>query len=210
MRIYLLSSLSVTSAIRIPRQQNKLKHDESVRNLLQTPNSSLALAISKEKPNICVANPADFCEITWLLYPNLNAAMFGIDLPSLNSVPNDFISEPGMTNQIFLATYRNLTGSMAQYNSVQTIDDLRCSTLFDLNIYSTFEDLIDGWRSMEQSGLGTNIGFNTKFNFGHGIGGSIEFSPLFSRSQSKQHEAEGLQEHFSKDKGSVAHSRAEC
>lgn len=49
---------------------------------------------------------------------------------------------------------------MAQYNYVQTIDDLTCSTLFDLNIYSTFEDLIDGWSSMEQSGLGTNIGFN--------------------------------------------------
>ena len=135
MIIYLLAALLVSSASRMPKPQRNLNNDESAKSLLQIPNSSLALAISREKPSICVANPADFCDSTWLSYPNLNAAVFGIGLPSLNPVPNDFISEPGMRNQIFLAT---------------------------------------------------------------------------NRDQPKQHKAEGLQEHFNKDKESIAHSRAEC
>ena len=172
---------------------------------------SLDVGLTQKKINICQGNPADFCDSTWLSYPNLNAAMFGVDLPSLNPVPNDFISEPGMRNQIFQATYRDYNEAMAQYDFVQTIDDLRCTTKFDEHIYESFESLIDGWSEMEQSGFGTNFDLKAKFNFDYkGVGASISIPPLFSRSQSKRHEAEGIAKLFKTEQGSVAHSRAEC
>ena len=101
--------------------------------------------------NVCTGG-AGYCDATWKSYPNINSALLGIDLPSLNPVPNDFISEPGVRNQIFQATYREEFGNIAQYDFVQPIDDLRCSMKFDESVYNTFEELIAGWSSMETTG----------------------------------------------------------
>ena len=174
-------------------------------------NEALNVSTTKKSHSVCLGNAASFCDSTWLSYPNLNAALFGIDKPSLNPVPNDFISEPGMRNQIFQATWRDDSGAMAQYDYVQTIDDLRCATKFDEYIYSSFEDLINGWGLMEESGYGIRLGFETKLKVkGGGVSASASIPPLFSRSQSKSHEAEEMEKHFNFEKGSVAHSRAEC
>ena len=207
MKAYLLISLFVSSGI------GKLPIPPLARNkgipLIGT--KSLDVALTRKNIDVCLGNEAPFCDSTWLSYPNLNAAMFGVDLPSLNPVPNDFISEPGMRNQIFQATYRLETGIMSQYDFVQTIDDLRCTTKFDEHLYESFESLIDGWSEMEQTGFGTNFDLKADLNFNYkGVGGSISIPPLFSRSQSKRHEAEGMAKLFNNEKGSVAHSRAEC
>lgn len=173
--------------------------------------NSLDVTISKNGVNVCVGNSADFCESTWLSYPNLNAALFGIDQPSLNPVPNDFISEPGVRAQIFQATYRDDTGSMSQYDFVQTIDDLRCTSKFDEYYFSTFEEVIEGWSSFEESGRGIG-GSGTDVTVEIPEVGSVSTTipPKFSRSHSKSHEAAGMEQHFNSEQGSVAHSRAEC
>ena len=158
MKAYLIISIFVSSVIgRLPLLSSARLNGNP---LIGT--QSLDVGLTQKKINICQGNPAPFCDSTWLSYPNLNAAMFGVDLPSLNPVPNDFISEPGMRNQIFQATYRLETGIMAQYDFVQTIDDLRCTTKFDEHLYESFESLIDGWSEMEQTGFGTNFDLKAK------------------------------------------------
>ena len=168
--------------------------------------NSLDVTLSKQDVNVCVGNSADFCESTWLSYPNLNAALFGIDMPSLNPVPNDFVAEPGVRAQIFQGTFRDETGSMTQYDFVQTIDELRCASKFDEYFFSTFEETIDGWSSFEQMGKSTTAPSLTTEK------GPVSVStpPLFSRSHSNSNEASGMEQHFNADQGSVAHSRAEC
>ena len=170
------------------------------------------VTISKIGVNVCLGNSADFCDSTWLSYPNLNAALFGIDRPSLNPVPNDFISEPGVRAQIFQGTYRDETGSMAQYDFVQTIDDLRCAAEFKESIFYTFEEIIEGWSSFAQRGNNIQIGSNTDLTVPLPGGASISTTipPLFSRSESHSNEAAEMEEHFNAEHGSVAHSRAEC
>ena len=207
MKAYLLISLFVSSGI------GKLPIPPLAGNngnpLIRT--KSLDVALTRKNIDVCLGNTAPFCDSTWLSYPNLNAALFGVDLPSLNPVPNDFISEPGMRNQIFQATRRDDNGAMTQFDFVQTIDDLRCTTKFDEHVYLSFESLIDGWSEMEQTGFGTTFDLKAKFNLDYnGVGASISIPPLFSRSQSKHHEAEGMAKLFNTEKGSVAHSRAEC
>ena len=169
------------------------------------------VTISKIGVNVCLGNSADFCDSTWLSYPNLNAALFGIDMPSLNPVPNDFISEPGVKAQIFQGTFRDETGSMAQYDYLQTIDDLRCASKFDEYYFETFEDTINTWSSFETTGMGIQLGHEADVSLEYsGVGVSTTIPPMFSRSTSNSNEAAGMAAHFSQEQGSVAHSRAEC
>ena len=174
--------------------------------------TSLAVAEKDCDCDVCARNPADFCDSSWLPYPNLNAALFGVDRPSLNPVPNDFISDPGIKSQIFQATFRDETGRFSQYDFVQSIDDLRCSSKFEEDIYSTFEELINGWSKMEESGFGIKSGPEVDITVGKPdvISASYTIPPKFTRSTSEKHEAETMQKHFDSDFGSVAHSRAEC
>jgi len=168
--------------------------------------------------NVC-SGGASYCDSTWTAYPNLNSALYGIDVPSLNPMPNDFISEPGVRNQIFQATYRETTGNMVQYDFIQAVDDLRCDTSFNEYIFSTFEELISGWNSMETSRrdiqIGRSMDISVSAHVGFkmfGIGASTKFTlpPMFTRSSSSSHESEGMEKHFNISGGSVAHSRAEC
>ena len=167
--------------------------------------------ISKKGINVCLSNSADFCDSTWLSYPNLNAALFGIDMPSLNPVPNDFISEPGVKAQIFQGTFRDETGSMAQYDFLQTIDDLRCAGKFEEFFFASFEETIETWNSFEQTGMNFQWGLELDVSAEYkGVGASTTIPPMFTRSKSKSNEAAGMEKHFNEEHGSVAHSRAEC
>merc|ERR1712038_604918 len=136
----------------------------------------LEVTISKADVNVCLGNPADFCDSTWLSYPNLNAALFGIDKPSLNPVPDDFISEPGVRAQIFQATYRDETGSMNQYDFLQTIDDLRCAGKFEEYFFSSFEETLNTWEKFEQTGRNVEVGLETDVSFsveGDGVSAGV-------------------------------------
>ena len=175
----------------------------------------LEVTIAKKGVNVCAGNSAGFCDSTWLSYPNLNAALFGIDKPSLNPVPKDFVSEPGVRSQIFQATYRDETGSMAQYDWLQTIDDLRCVGKFEEYFFSSFEDTLKTWDSFEQTGW--NMQSNPSIDVSvsaeeDGVGAEVgtTIPPMFTRSSSQSSEASDMEKHFNDDQGSVAHSRADC
>ena len=177
----------------------------------------LEVTIAKKGVNVCAGNSAGFCDSTWLSYPNLNAALFGIDKPSLNPVPSDFVSEPGVRSQIFQATYRDETGSMAQYDWLQTIDDLRCIGKFEEYFFSSFEDTLETWDSFEQTGWNIQAGQSVDVSVsgeipetGIGVEVGTTIPPMFTRSTSKSNEASDMEKHFNDDQGSVAHSRADC
>ena len=113
--------------------------------------------------------------------------------------------------QIFQATYRDETGSMAQYDFLQTIDDLRCAGKFEEYLFTSFEETIESWNSFEQTGMNLQIGTDIEVSAEYkGLKASTTIPPMFTRSWSKSNEAAGMEKHFNVEHGSVAHSRAEC
>ena len=75
--------------------------------------------------------PKYFIALKYLFFYGTNdnqKVYFFVDGPSLTPMPQDFISEPGIRNQIFQSTFREEYGNMAQYDFIQTVDDLRCSS----------------------------------------------------------------------------------
>ena len=196
-----------------PYLKNNNYRNRKISTVFFSVNSSnpIDVTISKKGVNVCLGNSADFCDSTWLSYPNLNAALFGIDMPSLNPVPNDFISEPGVKAQIFQGTFTDETGRMAQYDFLQTIDDLRCAGKFEEYLFTSFEDTIETWDSFEQTGMNFQWGLELDVSVEYkGVGASTTIPPMFTRSTSKSNEAAGMEKHFYEEHGSVAHSRAEC
>lgn len=168
------------------------------------------LSTAEAYPNVCV-NGVGYCDSTWLSYPNLNAALFGIDLPALNPNPEDFIVEPGVKNQLFQSTFREPYGSMGQYDFVQTVDELRCKASFDQYWFRSFEETLSYWSQFQSTGQSLQIGHEVEVSAEvDGIGAKSVIPPAFTRSKSSEHSTSNMEAHFSQEMGSVAHSRAEC
>jgi hypothetical protein len=156
--------------------------------------------------NVCVGDKP-YCDSVWLSHPNLNAALMGIDMPSMTLVPDGSIAGPGVKQQIFQSTYREEFGSMAQYDYITSIDDLKCNAQFEEHEYSTFEDLINGWSSILSTGAGMQLGGPINIE---NKGVTFQIPPMMSASHTKSDEHRKLKRHFDNRGGSVAHSKAEC
>ena len=164
-----------------------------------------------DKPCSTCTSEVDYCDPTWLSYPNLNAALVGLDLPSLNPMPDDWVHEPGVRHQIFQAVEKEAYGNMAQYDYLVTVDNLRCTSSFEQYLFSTFDEAVDHWSKFISSGYNLQVGNEVKVAAGKGgfkIGTTIP--PLFTRGSSKSKDASGMKKHFESEGGSVAHTRAEC
>ena len=123
---------------------------------------------------------------------------------------------------------------MAQYDYVETTDNLRCTASFDEYVFSTFEGLLNQWSKFLSSGYNLQVGQevevsatrSAQFEVGNGlleelnlltsgkasISGTIATTipPIFTRGELDSHNATGMETHFTKEEGSVAHTRAEC
>ena len=106
---------------------------------------------------------------------------------------------------------------MAQYDWLQTIDDLRCIGKFEEYFFSSFEDTLETWDSFEQTGWNVQVGQSIDVSVsaeipetGVGVEAGTTIPPMFTRSTSKSNEAADMEKHFNDDQGSVAHSRADC
>ena len=157
------------------------------------------------KCEVCVKE-SRYCESTYLQYPNLKAALLGLDLPSLNPNPKDHINEPGIRLQIFQPTSRSKDGDMVQYDYLETRRCLKCEANYDEYVFSSFEETIDNWSKFVSSGYDLILDIQTKIKSPV----SLTIPPLFSRSWSTTDKTDGMKSHFDSDGGSVAHTRAEC
>ena len=81
--------------------------------------------------------------------------------------------------------------------------------------FLSFEETLKTWDSFEQTGMNLQFGQEIDVTVGAEYKGlsasaSTTIPPMFTRSTSKTDEAAGMEKHFNKEQGSVAHSRAEC
>lgn len=139
--------------------------------------------------------------------PNLNYALRGLDLPSLNPMfGNDpdgsgEVSEPGIRLQIF-----EDKGSF-----IQAIEQLTCTASVDENFYSNFEDLINGHTHMSSDGHNLQVGQEISIEVPvEGISFGTTIPPLFTRGTSGSDDSSSIHAHFDSEQGSVANTRAVC
>ena len=164
-------------------------------------------------PGVCTpcTYGVGYCDSTWLQYENLNAALFGLDLPSLHPMPLDWLDEPGVRGQIFQATYREEDGSMNQYDYLETVNNLRCTASFEEYLFTNFEQTIDQWTKFTSSAYNLQLTPEVEVEGTYkGVTVGTTIPPLFTRGSSESNDVSAMERHFKSDEGSVAHTRAEC
>ena len=146
-------------------------------------------------------------------FPNLRAALKGIDVPSLNPLPD---KGEGTDSKFQIFQHPPIDFSQNnQFDYLEVVEDLGCFSKYEKKVFDSFDELTEGYTKLQTKGYGIDIDISAPVNAvakyaTGGLAPTIPIPPVFSRSSSNKDDVERTKFFLDKQKGSIAHSRAEC
>ena len=123
--------------------------------------------------------------------PNMDYALRGLDLPSLNPTfgndPNDgsgIITEPGIMLPLF----------EDKGTFISAFEELACTAKAEEDFYGTFEQTVDAWTQMSSSGYNLQVGQELSVEIPvEGVSFGTTIPPMFTRGNSDSEDAGGME-----------------